>query len=101
MLDPPNLALRALHNVVVVRETERTTMRILLATFLILLFILALGSPDPASESFFQLAMFLLWVYGVVKCFQKNILLGIISIIFRPLVLVVGVITLVSKSGKL
>ncbi|HEY9775736.1 MAG TPA: hypothetical protein V6C81_18370 [Planktothrix sp.] len=69
-------------------------MNILLVLLLLLVVVLAMGVS--ALHGLFHLAVFVCWVFGVVRSFQASLILGIISLLFAPLGLIVGVGSLIT-----
>jgi hypothetical protein len=61
-----------------------------------LLVILALAMGVSALHGLFHLAVLVCWVFGVVRSFQAHWLLGVVSLFFAPLGLVVGVGSLIT-----
>ena len=62
--------------------------RIGIALVALALVVLAFGSA--ALAGLFKLAILVLWVFGVVRSFQAHWVLGVISLFFAPLGLIVG-----------
>jgi hypothetical protein len=61
-----------------------------IGVLLIALALVVLAFGGAALAGVFKLAIFVLWVFGVVRSFQAHWVLGVISLLFAPAGLIVG-----------